>query len=126
MGRVRVLIADDHAGVREELRELIAEQPELEVVGEAADGAEALALARAVRPDVIVMDVAMPHMDGVEATRHIHVELPLVRILGLSTTQSHDGQHPIERAGAEAYFSKDADIKRLIDRLRAVTPRDVE
>ena len=119
---VRVLLADDHAVVREGLRELLSEQPQLEVVGEAADGVEAVAQAHALLPDVVVMDVSMPRMDGIEATRRIRAELPDVRVFGLSTQERSDG-HPIERAGAAAYFSKNDGAERLIAGLIALQDR---
>ncbi len=119
---VRVLLADDHAVVREGLRELLSEQPQLEVVGEAADGVEAVAQAHALLPDVVVMDVSMPRMDGIEATRRIRAELPDVRVFGLSTQERSDG-HPIERAGAAGYFSKNDGAERLIAGLIALQDR---
>ena len=119
---VRVLLADDHAVVREGLRELLSEQPQLEVVGEAADGVEAVAQAHALLPDVVVMDASMPRMDGIEATRRIRAELPDVRVFGLSTQERSDG-HPIERAGAAAYFSKNDGAERLIAGLIALQDR---
>jgi PAS domain S-box-containing protein len=120
--RVRVLLADDHAVVREGLRELLSEQQQLEVVGEAADGVEAVAQAHALLPDVVLMDVCMPRMDGIEATRRIRAELPDVQVFGLST-QDHSEAHPIERAGAAAYFSKNDGAERLIAGLVALQDR---
>lgn len=119
--RTRIVIADDHASVRAELRSLLEDQLEFIVVGEASDGLEAIALARALSPDVILMDVSMPNVDGIEATRHIHTEFPTIRIFGLST-QDRTGAtvHPIEAAGASDYFIKGDDIDRLLNRLVAV------
>lgn len=108
--------------VRAGLRELFEERPELVVVGEAADGAEAVVLAHALRPDVIVMDVSMPRMNGIEATRRIRAEVPSVVVFGLSTQHVTSGVHPIEGAGAAAYFAKDGDIRQLVDRLLGVLP----
>ncbi len=101
-------------------RELFQERPELQVVGEAVDGFEAIAEAHALRPDVILMDVSMPGMDGVEATRRIRAELPFIQILGLSTHVKTEDLHSIERAGAAGFFTKGVDTQRLIDHLMAV------
>jgi PAS domain S-box-containing protein len=114
---LRILIVDDHAEVRRAYRELLEKRPELHIVGEAGDGREAIAEAHALRPDVILMDVSMPRMDGVAATRRIRAELPFIQILGLSTYQKTEDLHPIERAGAAAFFTKGVDTQRLIDQL---------
>ncbi|HUK34878.1 MAG TPA: PAS domain S-box protein [Vicinamibacterales bacterium] len=114
---LRVLIADDHAAMRKVLRAWLQVRPELLVVGDATNGIEAIEQARTQRPDVILMDVSMPEMDGVEATRRIRAELPLVQILGLSM-QSRTGElHAIEQAGAAGFFTKGLDTQRLIDQL---------
>jgi PAS domain S-box-containing protein len=117
---LRILLVDDHAGVRRMFRELLDERPELCVVGEAGDGLGAVANAHGLRPDVILMDVSMPAMDGVEATRRIRAELPSIQILGLSTHLKSDDLHAIEEAGAADYFTKGVDTQRLIDHLMAV------
>jgi PAS domain S-box-containing protein len=118
-GALRILIVDDHRAVRNALREMIHERPQLSVVGDASNGLEAIVSAHALRPDVILMDVAMPHMDGVEATARIHAELPNVRILGLSMQARSDTVHAIEHAGAAGFFVKGIDTQRLIDHLLA-------
>ena len=118
--RLRILLVDDHAAIRTVFRELFRERPELHVVGEAVDGFEAIAEAHALRPDVILMDVSMPGMDGVEATRRIRAELPFIQILGLSTHVKTEELHPIERAGAAGFFTKGVDTQRLFDHLMAV------
>jgi DNA-binding NarL/FixJ family response regulator len=106
--------------VRRAYRELLEKRSELNIVGEAGDGREAIAEAHALRPDVILMDVSMPRMDGVEATRRIRAELPFIQILGLSTYQKTEDLHEIERAGATAFFTKGVDTQRLIDHLMKV------
>lgn len=111
---LRILVADDHPAVRTGLRELITTRPELDVVGEAADGFEALAQAHAVQPDVVLMDVTMPHMDGVEATRRIHAECPSVRVVALSMHDPGHAAPPIVEAGAVAYFVKGRDTRALL------------
>jgi PAS domain S-box-containing protein len=121
---LRILIADDHALVRDGLRQLFLEDPQLLVVGEAIDGAQAERLADELRPDVIVMDVSMPEVDGVEATRRIHAAHPEILILGLSTHEQPEGQHAIEAAGAAGYFTKGDDGRRLLARLRALQRKE--
>ena len=114
---LRILIVDDHAAFRRALREFLHQQPQLSVVGEASNGYEAIAHAYALRPDVILMDIAMPHMDGIEATTRIHAELPELRILGLSMQARNETAHTMERAGADGFFVKGTDTQRLIDHL---------
>jgi len=117
---LRILLVDDHAALRHVFRELLSERAQFQVVGEAGDGIEAIAQARALRPDVILMDVSMPRMDGVEATRRIRAELPFIKILGLSTYMRTKEVHSIERAGATGFFTKGGETRQLIDYLMAV------
>jgi PAS domain S-box-containing protein len=115
-----ILIVDDHIAVRTVIREFLQERAELCVVGDAANGLEAIAQARALQPDVILMDISMPEMDGVEATRRIRAELPGIEILGLSSQARTQAPTAIERAGAAAYFLKGTETQRLIDHLLAL------
>ena len=117
---IRILIVDDHEPVRRVLREMLHQRPELSVVGDASDGLQAIAHAYALRPDVILMDVAMPHMDGVEATERIHAELPDIRILGMSTLPRSEIADAIEHAGAAGFFVKGIDTQWLIEHLLAL------
>ena len=116
---LRILIVDDHPPVRRALREMLHQRPELSVVGDASNGFDAIAHAHALRPDVVLMDVSMPHMDGVEATARIRRELPDIRIVGVSTLARNETADAIEQAGAAEFFVKGADTQRLIDHLLA-------
>jgi len=116
---LRILIVDDHPAVRRALREMLHQRPQLSVVGDASNGFEAIAHAHSLRPDVILMDITMPHMDGVEATARIRTELPNIRILGLSMLARNETADAIEHAGAAGFFVKGTDTQRLIDHLLA-------
>lgn len=114
---LRILLADDHTMVREALRELLAERPEFLIVGEAVDGLDAIEQSRSLVPDVVIMDVSMPRLDGLEATRRIREELPFIRIFGLSTQEESSKLHAIEAAGADGYFAKGNGVGRMVERL---------
>jgi PAS domain S-box-containing protein len=118
---LRILIADDHAVVRAGLRELFNQRPPLLVVGEAASGFEAISQAIALQPDLILMDVSMPQMNGIEATRHIRGTLPRIRIVGLSTFDDEDTERAMLEAGAEAYFTKNEGANRLLNHLLSLS-----
>jgi PAS domain S-box-containing protein len=117
---LRILIVDDHPPVRRALRAMLHQRAQLSVVGDASNGYEAIAHAHRLRPDVILMDVSMPHMDGVDATARIHTELPEVRILGVSMMARSETAEAIEHAGAAGFFVKGTDTQRLIDYLMAL------
>jgi CheY-like chemotaxis protein/anti-sigma regulatory factor (Ser/Thr protein kinase) len=110
---VRVLLVDDHAMVRQGFAMLFEETPGIELVGQACDGVEAVALARQLHPDVVTMDISMPRMDGVQATRIIKSELPRVRIIGLSMHDRMDMTDAMLAAGAEQYLPKDGPFESL-------------
>jgi DNA-binding NarL/FixJ family response regulator len=116
----RLLIADDHALVREGMRAMLASEQNLEVVGEAENGREALQLCRELRPDLILMDVRMPEMDGLAATQEIKGEYPETRILILTTHESPEYLMDAIRAGASGYVLKDSTKQRLLDAVRRV------
>jgi NarL family two-component system response regulator LiaR len=117
---IRVLIADDHAVVREGLRGLINSEPALEVVGEAADGIEVVLQARALRPDVILMDLVMPRQDGLQAISDIRQENPQARILVLTSFADDDMVFPAIKRGALGYLLKDSSPQELLQAIRAV------
>jgi PAS domain S-box-containing protein len=112
--RLRVLFADDHKVMRQGLIRLISVQPEIEVIGEAANGREAIELARHLHPDVIVMDISMPEIDGVEATRLIKSEFPGIRIIGLSMFEDEQSVNNIINAGADTFVPKTASSAKLL------------
>lgn len=118
---IRVVLVDDHAMMREGLRSLFTDAPDIEVVGEASDGRTALELLRTLVPDVVVMDVGMPEMNGVEATRRIRTEHENVKVIALSThTDKRYVQHMLE-AGACGYVLKIAAYDELLRAVRAAS-----
>jgi DNA-binding NarL/FixJ family response regulator len=117
-GRLRVLLADDHRIVREGLRLLLSEQPDVEIVGEAAHGREAVDLALRLEPDVVIMDFALPLIDGDVATRQIKEHLPRTRVIALSTYNEPDKMERMFRAGAEGYVLKTASSEELLAAIR--------
>jgi DNA-binding NarL/FixJ family response regulator len=116
--RQRVLLADDHKIIRELMVTLLATQPDLEVIGEACDGVEAVDLAARLHPDVILMDVSMPQMDGIAATRRIKRQMPQVRVIGFSTYDEMEIAARMREAGAEAFLSKGGPTDVLLAALR--------
>ncbi|MET8523702.1 response regulator transcription factor [Nocardioides sp. NBC_00163] len=120
---IRVLLADDHAAIRAGLRMLLATAGDIEVVGEAADGATAVANARALRPDVVLMDVRMPGTDGVTATRQV-VEEGLADVLVLTTFDLDEYVFGALRAGAAGFLLKSAEASDLVDAVRHVAAGD--
>ncbi len=111
---IRLLLADDHKVMRQGLIGLISDQPGISVVGEASNGKEALDLARQLRPSLVLMDISMPGMDGLEATRQIKAELPDVRVIGLSMLEDEDIARKMKDAGAEAFVTKTASSDELM------------
>jgi PAS domain S-box-containing protein len=120
---LRILIVDDQTAVRTGLRELVKVRLELQVVGEAASGVEAISQAKVLQPDVIVMDVSMPLMNGIDATREIHSTLPHTQIVGLSTYGDEATEHAMREAGAQAFFSKTESSDRLLDYMISLVPQ---
>ncbi len=120
MESIRVLIADDHTLFRDGLRALLASIPDIDVMGQAASGKEALRLAIELQPDVILMDIQMPDLNGIEATRQILRTSPHIGIIVLSMFQDDDSVFAVMRAGARGYVLKGADQSVLLRAVRAV------
>jgi two-component system response regulator NreC len=118
--KVRVLLADDHAILRKGVRMMINSQPDMEVVGEAKTGREAIEEAHRLRPDVVIMDVSMPELNGIEGTRQICDALPLTRVIGLSMHRDSVYVREILRAGARGYLLKDSEDDDLLRAIRSV------
>ena len=123
---IRVLLADDQVLIRSGFRALVDSAPDLEVVGEASDGADALALARATRADVVVMDIRMPGVDGIEATRRICADEDLagVRVIVLTTFELDELVVDAVRAGASGFLGKGVEPDVLLDAIRTVAGGD--
>jgi len=120
MRRIRILLADDHAVVRQGFKMILGAQPDMEIVGEAGNGRDAVELAEQLRPEVVVMDVAMPELNGIEATRRITDALPHTRILALSMHKDSVYVRETLRAGARGYLLKDSPAGDLLAAVRAV------
>ena len=123
---IRVLIVDDHSVVREGLRMFLVRDPDLEVVGEALDGADALEQARQLRPDVVVMDLLMPVLDGIAATRVIRRELPETEVLALTSVLESASVVEAIRAGAIGYLLKDTQAAELRKAIKAAAAGQVQ
>ncbi len=123
---IRVLIADDHSVVREGLRVFLGRDPELAVVGEAADGTEAVGLARQLRPDVVLMDLLMPVMDGIAATSAIRSELPETEIIALTSVLESEAVVGAVKAGAIGYLLKDTQALELRRAIKAAAAGQVQ
>ena len=122
---IRVLIADDSLDIRDGLSSLVDAQSDFFVVGKAGDGLEAVEMAKDLRPDVVIMDVQMPRMDGIEATRNIKRDLPAISVLFLSTFT--DYIEAGRAAGCDGYLTKDCDPKQLYaEVIRIAAPKSSE
>ena len=121
---IRVLLADDQALVRSGFRMILEARDDVEVVGEAEDGAEAVALVRSLRPDAVLMDVRMPRLDGIEATRRIVASGAETRVLILTTYDLDEYVYAAIRAGASAFLLKDVEPEQLVDAVRVVARGD--
>jgi len=118
--QIRLLIVDDHQVVRQGLRTFLELQPDIAVVGEAADGADGVRLAQSLRPDIVLMDLVMPGMDGIEATRRIRAQAEGPQVIALTSFTEDDKVFPALEAGAASYLLKDVSPDALVDAIRAV------
>ena len=117
---IRILIVDDHAIVRKGIHALLSKEPGMQVVGEAINGEEAVAQAQALQPDVVLMDLVMPRLDGIESTRQITTKAPGARVLVLTSFAADDKVFPAIKAGALGYLLKDSGPDELIQAIRQV------
>jgi DNA-binding NarL/FixJ family response regulator len=120
LSNIKILIADDHAVVREGTRQILEQEPDLKVVAEAADGGEAVRLAGSAKPDVAIIDIAMPKLDGIEATRQIKSKYPDIAVLILTAYDDDQFIFSLIEAGAAGYLLKSVRGRELIDAVRAV------
>ncbi len=120
MKRIRILLADDHAIVRQGFKMILSAQTDMEIVGEAGNGREAVEQAEQLRPDIVVMDVAMPELNGIEATRRLAASMPHTRVIALSMHKDSVYVREILRAGARGYLLKDSGAGDLVSAIRAV------
>jgi NarL family two-component system response regulator LiaR len=120
LGKIKILIADDHAVVREGTRRILEQEQDLEVVAEAGDGEEAVRLATNVKPDVAIIDIAMPKLDGIEATKQIKTLCPAITVLILTAYDDDQFIFSLLEAGAAGYLLKSVRGRELVDAVRAV------
>lgn len=120
MDKVRILLADDHTILRDGIRALLEDEPDMIVVGEAEDGRTAVKLACQLKPDVVLMDIAMPLLNGLEATRQIKHDCPQVKVLILTMHENEEYIRQVLASGAMGYILKDAAARELLDAIHAV------
>jgi len=122
--RIRIIFADDHVIVRDGLRSLFLSDPQFLLLGEAADGKEALELVAQHKPDVAILDISMPRINGIEATRMIKQNFPSTKVMILTIHENEQYVHEMLKAGADGYVLKNAEKKEIFDGVRAVAKGD--
>jgi DNA-binding NarL/FixJ family response regulator len=120
MSNIRIVIADDHTVVRKGTRQVLEQEPDLEVVGEAVNGQEAVQLVESLKPDIAILDIAMPVMDGIEATKRIKAGSPDIAILILSAYENDEFIFALLQAGADGYLLKDVGGQDIINAVRSI------
>lgn len=123
---IRILIADDHAVVRQGLRLFLSLEPDIEIVGEASDGKQALAMAHQLHPDIVLMDLLMPEMDGLQATAAVRRELPDTEVIALTSVLEDSSVVQAVRAGAIGYLLKDTEADDLVRAIKAAAEGQVQ
>jgi DNA-binding NarL/FixJ family response regulator len=119
--KISVVLADDHTVLREATAELIHNQPDMEVVGQAGTGEDTIKLAKNLRPDIVVLDIAMPRLDGLEAAQRILMDCPKTRIIVLSAHQDSEHVIPLLEAGATSYLPKTVSLNELLEAIRSTS-----
>ena len=122
---IKILLADDHGIIRQGLRSLLEKQPDIEVVGEAEDGQKAIALVQQFVPDIVIMDITMPSLNGVDATRQITTEFPNVRVIALSIHSNKRFVADMLKAGASGYILKECLFDELIQSIRTIVDGNI-
>src|SRR3990167_192894 len=125
MSKIRVLLADDHTIVRQGLRALLDSQEDIEVVGEAEDGRQAFEKTKELIPDIVVIDITMPNLNGIEATRQIKKLSPEIKVLVLTVHDNEEYIHQILQAGASGYLLKESAVSDLVSAINAVVKGDI-
>lgn len=123
---IRILLADDHTLVRTSLAKMLAMEPDLSVVGQAIDGHHCLELVAILEPDIVLMDIGMPGLHGIEATRQLRQSHPLVKVIALTTYAAEIMAEAMHEAGSVAYVQKDAPMEKLIETIRTVCDSSTE
>ena len=120
MSAIRILLVDDHSLFRRGVAAALADHPDIQIVGEAADGLQAVAKAQELHPDVVLMDISMPKMDGLDATRQIKAEMPQVKIVMLTIAEEDQNLFEAIKSGAQGYLLKNVEPQELVEMLRGV------